>query len=866
MNTPDQPQPLSLAEAIVPVASLILLVALSYFLFGDAGAAGPNQVALVVATMIAVFIGWRRGHSLKSLGEAAAASVSSGIGAIFILFAVGALIGTWAMSGTLVAMVYYGLQLLSPNYFFVTACAICGIVSASIGSSWTVVGTIGIGFMGIAANMGLNPAIAAGAIISGAYFGDKSSPLSDSANLAAAAAGVDLYQHVRETLLTSLVAMAIALAVFFMLGRPGDFDASAKIAAIEGAFNISPLLFLPLVLVVVLAAFKFPPFTAIFLGALAGGLLAVFMAPARVIAFADPEGGLPAALALFKGVWLALASGYKSSTGIASIDMLASRGGMDSMLNTIWLIITALAFGGVVEKAGVLDRLITPIIEKAKSDGALVASLVSSIIATNIITADQYIAIVLPGRMFKGAFERRGLAPVVLSRAVGDSATTTSSLIPWNSCGAYMAATLGVATWHYAPFAIFCIVSPLLTIAIAYAGIRMLRIPATSAQAAARTHRAPAHDDCCCAAVPQRRKCANHRKGVASCLRTRPPGPHRRSQRATALLALATLALLSACNRAAEAPQPEVRPVRVITIEKRAGGDSIALTGTVQAQTEINLSFRIDGRMLERNVNVGDAVRPGQLVARLDSQNEESSLQAAQAQLVAARARLTEARNNFARFRDLVAENAVSRASFEQAESAMKSAESQVETAQSQVTLGENRLSYTRLVSDVAGVVTAQGAEPGEVVGAGRMIVQVAREGMRDAVFDVPARVKDAVTSNAGDDGHADLRSEGHRQRRRARSRAARRPGHRHLQGQVSPRQSAGGHAARQHGDGAHEARRRAEHRDPAVRGEPVRPADRRVGRRSEDRHGRDRATSKSARPIRSGSRSRPASIRETSS
>jgi len=218
--------------------------------------------------------------------------------------------------------------------------------------------------------------------------------------------------------------------------------------------------------------------------------------------------------------------------------------------------------------------------------------------------------------------------------------------------------------------------------------------------------------------------------------------------RATALLALAALALLSACNRAVEAPPPEIRPVRAITIEKRAGGETVALTGSIQAQTEINLSFRIDGRMLERLVNVGDTVRPGQLVARLDSQNEESSLQAARAQLGAARAQLTEARNNFVRFRDLVAENAVSRASFEQAESIQKSAESQVESAQTQVTLAENRLSYTRLVSDVAGVVTAVGAEPGEVVGGGRMIAQVAREGGRDASFDVPARVKDAAPKN----------------------------------------------------------------------------------------------------------------------
>ena len=477
MERPDSPQPLSLIEAIIPVASLITLVGLSYFLFGDAGAVGPNQVALVVATMIAVFIGWRRGHSLESLGKASSDSVATGIGAIFILFAVGGLIGTWALSGTLVAMVYYGLQLLSPNYFFVTACAISAIVAASIGSSWTVVGTIGVGFMGIAASMGLDPAIAAGAVISGAYFGDKSSPLSDSANLAAAAAGVDLYKHVRETLLTSLIALAISLCVFFFLGEPGDFDASDKMVAIQSAFQIRPIMFLPLVVVILLALLRFPPFTAIFLGSIAGGLLAVFVAPDRVIKFAAAGDAIPEWLALLKGVWLALATGYTSTSGFAPMDMLASRGGMDSMLNTIWLIVTALAFGGVVEKAGVLNRLITPIIEKAKSDGALISSLVTSIIATNLITADQYIAIVLPGRMFKSAFAKRGLAPVVLSRTVGDTATPTSALIPWNSCGAYMAATLGVATWSYAPYAVFSIVSPLLTIAIAFAGIRMLRIP-----------------------------------------------------------------------------------------------------------------------------------------------------------------------------------------------------------------------------------------------------------------------------------------------------------------------------------------------------------------------------------------------------
>jgi NhaC family Na+:H+ antiporter len=486
MAAPDAPQPLTLTEAIIPIAGLILLVALSYYLFGDAGAKGPNQVALVVATMIAVVVARHRGHSLESLREAAVASAGSGLAAIFILFAVGALIGTWALSGTLLAMVYYGLQLLSPNYFYMSTALICGVISASIGSSWTVVGTIGIGFMGIALNMDLNPAVTAAAVISGAYFGDTSSPLSDSANLAAAAAGVDLYDHVKQTALTSGLALALALGFFFMLGRPGDFDASEKMAAIERTFHITPWLFVPLLVVVVLAVLKLPPFTAIFTGALVGGLLAVIVAPGRVAAFADAGDGLPGWLLQIKGVWLALASGYKSTSGNPMLDNLMSRGGMESMLNTVWLIIAALAFGGVVEKAGVLERLISPVIAAARSVGALVTALVASVIATNVATADQYMAVVLPGRMFKGAFAQRGLAPLLLSRTIGAAGTPTSALIPWNSCGAYMAATLGVATLSYLPYAVFNFASPVLAIVLAYAGLGALRAPGTSGATAER--------------------------------------------------------------------------------------------------------------------------------------------------------------------------------------------------------------------------------------------------------------------------------------------------------------------------------------------------------------------------------------------
>jgi Na+:H+ antiporter, NhaC family len=465
---PDKRPPLSLLEAAVPVASLIVLVGLSYYLFKDGGANGPNQVGLVVATMIAVFIGWRRGHTLHELSDAAVASVSSGMGAIFILFAVGALIGTWAMSGTLVAMVYYGLEILNPGYFYVSAAAITAAISFGIGSSWTTVGTVGIGLMGISGAMGLDPAITAGAIISGAYFGDTASPLSDSVNLAAGVGGVNLYSHIQRTGLIAAAALAIALLVFWFIGGAANLDSASKLATLNGDFHVSLVLFLPLLLVIVLALMKVRPFTTIFLGALAGGLMAVIVAPDRVEAFADADRHVPSWLAQIKGVWAALASGYVSTTGHAMVDQLTTRGGMESMLTTVWLVMAAFAFGGIAEKIGALDRLITPIVRAARSVVSLVAMLVISILATSIATADQYLAIVLPGRMFKRAFEERGQPAILLSSSVGAAATPTSALIPWNSCGAYMAATLGVATFSYAPYAIFNFANPLLAIAAAY--------------------------------------------------------------------------------------------------------------------------------------------------------------------------------------------------------------------------------------------------------------------------------------------------------------------------------------------------------------------------------------------------------------
>lgn len=471
MDTVRKP---SVGLALVPVLALIGLLALSYLLFHDTAALGPNQVALAVAAMVAYGVGRRCGHSGDNLRQAGVQGVSTGISAIFILLAVGALIGTWAMSGTLLSMVYYGLKLLQPNYLYMSSCLICAVVALSIGSSWTVAGTIGIGLIGVTQRMGLDPAITAGAVISGAYFGDKSSPLSDTANLACAAAGSQLYDHVKESLWTSVPALVLALVVFSMLGSPGDFDASATLDALRELHSPSVLHFLPLFLVLALAMLRWPPATTIMLGALAGGLLAVTEAPERVLAFASaPE--LPPALGLLKGVWQAMATGFVSQTAVAPVDTLLSRGGMSSMMGTIWLIISALGFGGIAERAGVLDVLITPLINRAKNTGALIATLIGSCVTTNVLASDQYIAIVLPGRMFRSAFENRGLDPVVQSRALGDSATVTSPLIPWNSCGAYMAAALGVGTLSYLPYAVFNIANPLISVGFGILGFRMLR-------------------------------------------------------------------------------------------------------------------------------------------------------------------------------------------------------------------------------------------------------------------------------------------------------------------------------------------------------------------------------------------------------
>ncbi|MFC0808643.1 Na+/H+ antiporter NhaC family protein [Ensifer sp. P24N7] len=478
----------SLVDALIPCIALVILLSFSFVLFGNDASSGPNQVALLFCGIVAASVAYKNGLPWAGIRQAVTEGIAAGLPAILILLAVGALIGTWAMSGTIVSMVYFGIKLLNPTYFYATAALVCAVVAFSIGSSWTVAGTIGIGLMGVAANMGLSPAITAGAVISGAYFGDKASPLSDTVNLATATAGSDIYGHIRESLWTSIPALLISLLLFALLGQPTDFDATGALAKIDGTVSVSLWSFLPLLLVFLFSLFRLPPFVAIFAGALAGALVAVLHDPENVATFAAAP-DLPLGLALFKGAWSALANGYISTTGEKSIDLILTRGGMSSMMNTVWLIITALAFGAVVEYAGLLKRLVEPLVARTKSAAGLISTVVGTSILSNLITSDQYISVAIPGRVFGPTFASRGLAPVMLSRVVGDSATVTSPLVPWNSCGAYMAATLGIPTAAYAGFCFFNILSPLLAVAFGFLGWRIVRAKVPEAR---QTSPAPA--------------------------------------------------------------------------------------------------------------------------------------------------------------------------------------------------------------------------------------------------------------------------------------------------------------------------------------------------------------------------------------
>ncbi len=475
----------SLTDAIVPLVTLAALIASALALFGLDALDGPIQVALVLCCAVAALIALKNGHPWAAVQESGQAALSSITSALFILLAVGALIGTWNMSGTIPTLVYYGIQVLSPGFFYIATAIICGVVALSIGSSWTTAGTIGVGLVGIATMLGVSAPITAGAVISGAYLGDKLSPLSETTILTAQMVKVDLYTHIRGQAWTSIPAFVLAAVVFAVLGVVGPTPNDAvseeiELGKLSEIFWITPLNLLPLVLLVFLSVRKAPASLALLASALFAGVQAAILQRDVVTGFvAEIHGSPNAVVGAAQAIWKALANGFTMNSGIGEIDRLLSRGGMDSMLLTIWLIIGAVTFGVLLEQFGLIDRLINPLIESAKSTGRLYLSVFASGIGLNIVAGDQYIALVLPARMFRLEFERRGLAPQNLSRLAADSGTVTSPLVPWNSCGAFMGAVLGVATLSYLPFALFCIFSPLLSVIYGFTGLKLVKIPPT---------------------------------------------------------------------------------------------------------------------------------------------------------------------------------------------------------------------------------------------------------------------------------------------------------------------------------------------------------------------------------------------------
>ncbi len=471
----------SLFDAFAPVALLIGLLSLSVFLYGSDSSYGANQLALLLSAGLALIIGLKNGHKWDALEEGLIHGITLSLRAVLILLAVGALIGAFILSGTVPALIYYGLKLLSPGIFYAATCVICCVVSLAIGSSWTTAGTVGVALIGVAHTMGLSPAITAGAIISGAYFGDKISPLSDTTNLAPAVAGTELFTHIRHLMWTTTPSIIIALGLFTLLGM-GAHEAAAEPEAIRATqqllatqFDVGWYVLLPVLILFVMAAKKMPAFPAIMIAALIGVLFAVVFQGDVVRSFAKAP-DLSPAMAALKGSWTVLASGYVASTGNATVDELLSRGGMASMLNTIWLIICAMVFGASLERTGLLERMVALILQFARGTGSLITATVMSCIGINIIAADQYISIVLPGRMFRAEFLRRGLAPENLSRTLEDAGTITSALVPWNTCGAFMATTLGVPTLTYLPYAFFNLINPLVAIIYGLFSIKIRRL------------------------------------------------------------------------------------------------------------------------------------------------------------------------------------------------------------------------------------------------------------------------------------------------------------------------------------------------------------------------------------------------------
>jgi len=469
----------SFVSALTPIIFLIGLLSLNVFLYGDNALGGANQLALLLAASLAAIIGVRNGFNWKEILNGVSKSISSTTPAILILLLIGSLAGTWLISGIVPTMIYYGLQIISPKIFLVAACIICAIVSLASGSSWSTIATVGIALLGIGNALEISEGLVAGAIISGAYFGDKMSPLSDTTNLAPAMAGTDLFTHIRYMMYTTVPTFIITLIIFLVVGLSFENDQNIDsvnnlLSAIENRFVISPWLFLVPIGVLILIIKKIPALPSLLAGTLLGGIFAIIFQPQLIVELSGIEGNF--IQSSYVTVINAMGGETTIETSNTVINDLLSTGGMYGMLNTIWLIICAMCFGGVMESTGKLQKISSSIIQYAENTGSVIATTACTCIFFNLTASDQYLSIVVPGRMYADTFKEKGLAPENLSRTLEDSGTVTSVLIPWNTCGATQSAILGVATLSYLPYCFFNIISPLMTITYGYLGLKIKRL------------------------------------------------------------------------------------------------------------------------------------------------------------------------------------------------------------------------------------------------------------------------------------------------------------------------------------------------------------------------------------------------------
>lgn len=469
----------TLIQSIAPIVLLMGLIGINVWLIEADTLSGGNQLSLILAASVAAVIALGNGIKWEKLIDGIQHATSAVLPAIVILLMIGMLSGMWILSGIIPAMIYYGLDILHPAYFLPAAVVISAIVSVATGSSWSTIATVGVALLGIGQAMGFNEAIVAGAIISGAYFGDKVSPLSDTTNLAAASTHTELYTHIKYLMQTTVPSIVLTLLFFvgityWIAPETATMSSLTVQEGIAERFVITPWLFLVPVGVMVLIAKRIPAIAALLIGSLAG-VVAAFVFQSELLASLCAGGELT-----FAEGYKLIARGMFTKSEIGASDpavaSLLTSSGMGGMINTVWLILCAMIFAGVLEAGHFLERITRAVIKRVRRPASLVTTASGTAMLFNLTTGDQYMSIVIPGKMFSKSFQKRGIRSEVLSRTLEDSATATSVLIPWNTCGATQAAVLGVATIAYLPFAFFCYISPLMTLLFAWFDIKIRRI------------------------------------------------------------------------------------------------------------------------------------------------------------------------------------------------------------------------------------------------------------------------------------------------------------------------------------------------------------------------------------------------------